>query len=136
MKVKSVNKKKVATAKKRVATKKAVAKKPTSKQLSALAKGRKKLAEKKKLQAISGVMGNSGIRLTDKEAKAFQKAVDKTPFEFKGRRSAKQLHADYLSKGKQAKKSKNGKWYTEYVGKDGKKHREYRTNRMDYKFGI
>lgn len=116
--------------------KKATAKKVVAKKLSALPKGRKKLAEKKKLQAISGVMGNSGIRLTDKEAKAFQKAVDKTPFEFKGRRSAKQLHADYLSKGKQAKKSKNGKWYTEYVGKDGKKHREYRANRMDYKFGI
>ena len=124
------------TTKKATATTKATAKKVVAKKLSALPKGRKKIAEKKKGQEISGIMGDSFIRLTDKEAKAFQKAVDKTPFEFKGGRSAKQLKTDYLNKGKQAKKSKNGKWYTEYVGKDGKKHREYRTNRMDYKFGI
>jgi hypothetical protein len=116
--------------------KKATAKKVVAKKLSALPKGRKKLTEKKKLLSISGVSGDMGIILTEKKAKSFQKAVENTPLEFRGNRSAKQLYRDYLAKGKKAKKSINGKWYTEYVGKDGKKHREYRTNRMDYKFGI
>ena len=116
--------------------KKATAKKVVAKKLSALPKGRKKLTEKKKLLSISGVSGDMGIILTEKKAKLFQKAVENTPLEFRVNRSAKQLHRDYLEKGKKAKKSENGKWYVEYKGKDGKKHREYRTNRMDYKFGI
>ena len=71
-----------------------------------------------------------------KGSKGFSKALANTPEFFIKGRSLNKLEKDFGNKGKVAKMSKNGKWYIEYKGKDGKKHREYRSNRMDYKFGI
>ena len=124
MKVKSVNKKKVATAKKRVATKKVVAKKAT-----ATTKGRKAVVTTTRTT-------KGGTTITRKATKSYSKALANTPEFFKAGRSMDKLAKDFEHKGKVAKMSKNGKWYVEYKGKDGKKHREYRANHMDYKFGI
>lgn len=71
-----------------------------------------------------------------KTTKGFLKALANTPKFFKKGRSVDSIEKDFKRTGKVAKMSKNGKWYVEYKGKDGKIHREYRSNRMDYKFGI
>lgn len=136
MKVKSVNKKKVATAKKRVATKKAVAKKATATTKATAKKAVAKKANSRKAVVTTTRTTKGGTTITRKATKAYSTALAKTPDFFKAGRSMDKLAKDFEHKGKVAKLSKNGKWYVEYKGKDGKKHREYRANRMDYKFGI
>lgn len=103
-------------------TKKAVAKKATAS---------KRVAVKVTKKTTKG-----GTTIARKATKSYSKALANTPEFFKAGRSMDKLAKDFEHKGKVAKMSKNGKWYVEYKGKDGKKHREYRANRMDYKFGI
>lgn len=71
-----------------------------------------------------------------KTKKKVSRGLTYTPSAFTEKRKAKSIVSDSERKAKLAKKSKSGKYYVEWTGKDGKKHREYRANRMDYKFGI
>jgi hypothetical protein len=106
--------------------------KPTSKKAVA----KKATAKKRVAVNVTKKTTKGGTTITRKATKAYSTALAKTPDFFKAGRSMDKLAKDFEHKGKVAKMSKNGKWYVEYKGKDGKKHREYRANRMDYKFGI
>lgn len=96
----------------------------------------KKTTEGRKAIVVSKKTTKKGTTITRKATKGYAKALSNTPEFFKAGRTMSELARDYEKKGKVAKKSKNGKYYVEYKGKDGKKHREYRPSRMDYKFGI
>lgn len=114
--------------------------KPTGKKLEALkklAKAKKTTASKRAAVKVTKKTTKGGTATSTRKAKiGFIKAIHNTPEFFKAGRSTDELAKDFQKEGKVAKISKNGKYYVEYKGKDGKKHREYRANRMDYKFGI
>lgn len=99
--------------------------KPTTKKATATTKATAKKAVAKKATAKNAYLTT-----------AQSKKLKKTPVVFKAGRSMDKIAKDLEHKAKVAKMSENGKWYVEYKGKDGKKHREYRANRLDYKFGI
>ena len=112
-------------------TKKAVAKKAT-----ATTKGRKAVVTTTRTTKGGTTITRKATEKKRTGKTILEKSFDKSPKQFTKGRTKGELFDDFGRKAKTAKKSANGKWYVEWVGRDGKKHREYRPNRMDYKFGI
>lgn len=109
--------------------------KPTSKKAVAKKATATKGISKNIKNAVMASNAVKGIKDV-KTKKKVSRGLTYSPPEFTEKRKAKSIVSDSERKAKLAKKSENGKYYVEWIGKDGKKHREYRANRMDYKFGI